>query len=59
VPETTRRRCSRILNQIERGELKPVKTTQVWPNGTPRYHWKRYEPRANASDGEGDAGPTT
>jgi hypothetical protein len=58
LPEATRRRCSLVLNQIERGELKAVKTTQRWPNGTLRYVWKRHPPRPNASEGEGDAGLT-
>jgi hypothetical protein len=41
LPEATRRSCSRVLSQIERGELEAVKTAQVWPNGTPRYVFKR------------------
>jgi hypothetical protein len=59
LPEAVRRRCSRILNQIERGELEAEKTQQVWPNGCPRYTWKRHPLRKVARDEEGDAGLDT
>jgi len=54
LPEAVRRRCSRVLSQLERQELRPVKTAQRWPNGTPKYVWRRYPARSNR---EGDAGP--
>jgi hypothetical protein len=44
LPEAARCRCSRILNQIERGELEPEKTEQHWRNGCPRFHWRRRPP---------------
>ena len=45
LPETGRRRISRVLRQIERGELVLVKTAQLSHAGRPVYVWERRPPK--------------
>jgi len=54
LPEAVIRRLARVHAEIDRGERVLVKTTQRWPNGCPRFVWRRCPPQA-----VGDAGVKT
>jgi hypothetical protein len=59
LPQAVRRRLSRVFAEMDRGEWVLMDTGQCWPNGTPRYVYRRMPPRRPRVSREGDAGAET